>query len=218
MGVGEGIVIAAPNALIESKAKAMRLPVVVSADWSHPFERALILETGAGVQWDMLAAGFYLVRTWDMAAALSLRDASDEQGPRPVLACETGSPSEQERTRKIVRDLRMPVYASELVFVQRNETTQEFIETWRTERCHGPDMRLAFLRAFYRVKPRLCALPSIWMGGAREAQSMGRRRSARASRLVSVEVAPGRLVRCYPGQEDQVREMYARQRRRRERG
>lgn len=211
--MGVGIVIAAPDAAIEAKVKAAGLSVVVSSDWSHPYERALILETGAGVQWEMISAGFHLVKTWDLAVPLSLKLTASGRDAGPVLACEIGTPEEQARTRKIVGDLRMPVYASEMVFVQR-AMGREFIEVWRNERCHGTDKRLSFLRAFYQVKPRLCALPSVWLGGVRQAHAQ--RRSARGSRLVSVEIGPGRYVRCYPGQEEQVRAMYARKARRRE--
>ncbi len=91
-------------------------------------------------------------------------------------------------------------------------------------------MRLAFLRALYRVKPRLCVLPRSWLAAvqerskqdarAREGKGTIKRRKAktrteryrgraRGKTLVAVKVAPGVSVQCHKGDEEQVKALYA---------
>jgi len=76
----------------------------------------------------------------------------------------------------------------------------------------GVNRRLAFLRALYRVKPRLCVLPVTWLAkvAARSKQDAiavrGRGRPT-GQRLVEVELGPGRFVKCNPGDEDAVLKM-----------
>lgn len=209
--VTEGLVLRAPDAAIESDARRHGYTVVISADYANPFERALIVEPGTGVPWAMVSAGLHLLEVWDAAAPLLLgKDDRHTLLARDVAGANAG---ELARTAKIVHDLRMPVYASELLFVHKGERATELIETWRTELCHGPNQRLAFLRAFYQVKPRLCALPSIWSGVARQAQvqqpTAERTARPRENALVRVEIKPGVYVRCRPGNEASVRAFYA---------
>lgn len=209
--VTEGLVLRAPDAAIEAEARKYGYGVVISADYASPFERALIVEPRTGVPWAMVPAGLHLLGVWDAAAPLLLgKDDRHTLLARDVAGANAG---ELARTAKIVRDLRMPVYASELLFLRKGDMATELIETWRNELCHGPNLRLAFLRAFYQVKPRLCALPSIWSGPARQAAQAQpqaeRSERPRANALVRVEIKPGVYVRCRPGNEESVRAFYA---------
>lgn len=78
------------------------------------------------------------------------------------LACNIGSDEDRARTKAIIRDLRIPYYRPELMFIKRNERTQAFIECWQTERLGG-DQRLGLLRALYLTKPFLWPLPAHWV-------------------------------------------------------
>jgi hypothetical protein len=217
VGLGRcGIVLREPNRQVEAEAAKHALPVIVASDMTTwPFERALLVGPKAAVPWQLVEAGYHLVTLWDAAAALMVGD--DDQHVRLAADIE-GTDTERKRTVKLLGDLRVPIYASELLFVRRSEMTIDLIETWRAEMVHGPEERLAFLRAFFLTKPKLCALPSIWTGAARQmayasgsTQPLGREvRRARAN-LVRVEYAPGRWVQCRPGEEQTIVEQMQRQ-------
>jgi len=216
-GLGHcGGVLREPNQAVEAEAAAHALPVIVASDMTTwPFERALLVGHKAGVPWVLVEAGLHLVETWDAAAPLMVGD--DDQHVRLAADIEC-TETERKRTAKLLGDLRVPLYASGLLFVRRSEVTIDLIETWRAEMVHGPDERLAFLRAFFLTKPRLCALPSIWTGDARRMAAMGvgdppLRREVRRARanLVRVEYAPGLWVQCRPGEEQQIVEQMQRQ-------
>lgn len=214
-GLGHcGIVLREPNRMVEAQAAGHGMPVIVASDMTTwPFERALLVGPAAALPWSLVEAGLHLVETWDAAAPLMVGD--DDQHVRLAADIEA-TDTERKRTAKLLGDLRVPVYASGLLFVRRSEVTIDLIETWRAEMVHGPDERLAFVRALFRCKPKLCALPSIWTGAARQeafgsTQPLGREvRRARAN-LVRVEYASGLWVQCHPGEETQVTEQMQRQ-------
>ncbi len=54
----------------------------------------------------------------------------------------------------------MPVYDTRLMFIRRCHATRELVDEWVAEDGHRG---LAFLRALYRVKPLVLALPTTWV-------------------------------------------------------
>jgi len=128
------------------------------ADPSVPWPVTLLLSWGAQTPWGLVDVSRLLVQTWEMAVPLwhygkTANDVGDEE--------------ERAATRDIVRDLRVPLHSVEFVVVRQGHIGQTFVETWKEEMGRFPagDRRLAFLRAFYRIKPRLCALPAAWVLG-----------------------------------------------------
>jgi len=85
-------------------------------------------------------------------------------------------------------------------------------DAYLEELAQGGEAHLSFLRAYYRTKPRLCVLPVTWLAKVFERSKMevtgmavrggGRKRTG--TKLVSVEIAPGRFVKCNPGDEETV--------------
>jgi len=83
----------------------------------------------------------------------------------------------------------------------------------------GGDMRLAFVRALYIVKPLVLALPNSWLARPSQGRRVNSLAHAGAMPLTRVEVMPGRFVRCRIGDEEAVRAEFAkRQKRRRQNG
>ena len=119
------------------------------------FERTLLWDGSARLRPDMINVGFSLLGKWQMAVPL---------WSYTELACHIGSEEDREATKAVIRDLRVPVYDTRVVFVRRCSDTQAFIREWLKERTHGGDDKLAFQRALYRCKPVLCALPVSWTG------------------------------------------------------
>jgi hypothetical protein len=210
-----GVILSAPDEMIMAAAKGHGYAVVLSSAPAIVFERALVVEPRAYIRWDLVPAGFDFVQKWDAAVPLWRYEA---------LAGEIGTPSERERTAQLTLDERVLVLAPELLFVRNSPEARALLEAWHEERKYGPDSRLAFLRAYYRVKPRLCVLPCSWngnvnvnvtktsanprlRGGHQDAPIPVRepRHQREAPQLVSAEIAPGRYVRCKPGQEEQLK-------------
>jgi len=186
-------------------AKRTGLRVEITDGYDVAFDRALIVEPGMTIPWRLVDYGFHFLERWDAAAPLWRYGE---------LAETVGNSADQKRTAKIVRDLRVPLYAHELLFARGTGDGRALLDAWMSERDGGGDARLAFLRALYQVKPRFCALPRSWTGEhlrSRRAQAVQHvpqhlRRYVKPSGegLVRVEIRPNVYVRCKPGQEADV--------------
>jgi hypothetical protein len=103
---------------------------------------------------ELLPVGFGFLDKWEMAAPLW----SYEE-----LALSLGTPADREDTQVLIHDLRVPAFDSRLVFVRRCEAVEAVIGEWLTSSLD--DERLRLLRAIYRVKPLVLALPCSWQKG-----------------------------------------------------
>lgn len=208
------IVVRKPDKVAAAKGKSLRCEVVVADDWEIRGDATLFIAPGTCVPWDLLAAGFNFMVRWDAAAPLWRYG---------VTAADLGTPAERKHTQSITRDLRIPVYAPELLFVRNSDDGQALVKAWRESCTTGADERLAFVRALYMVKPRFCALPTTWLADVakRAAQDMKiaavRQKAGHAAAgLVNVQIGPNQFVRCYAGQEAEVLHRFGLMRQRRE--
>lgn len=124
-----------------------------------PFPRVLWWDpAGASLRPDLVGTGFQLLDTWQAAAPLYSYQ---------TLARDQGDETDRSRTEALVHDLRVPVYESRCLFLRRCQATRDLMAAWAEERVEsgrGPENdRLAFLRALYRVKPLVLALPTTWI-------------------------------------------------------
>jgi hypothetical protein len=218
--------------MVEDQLRKHGCQVLIGQGWELPAARTLFVVAGMAVPYNLLEAGFGFLAKWDVAAPLWRYG---------VLAADVGTPSERERTQAITLDLRLLLYAHELLFVRDSADGRRFLETWLAE-CEGKsEPRLAFLRALHLVKPIICTLPASWV--AAEAQrvrldarvhlpgskvfAVGKpgprgvpvltelRRPVRsAPGLVRFELTPGRFVQCRPGEEEMIRARFSQGRRR----
>jgi len=162
----------------------------------------------------LIPAGMHFLERWDVAAPLWRYG---------VLAKDQGTPSDQKRTEAVIRDLRVLLYAHELLFVRDSPDGRRFLETWRAE-CGdgngtGSDERLAFLRALYLVKPLFCALPRSWLAdlqkrAEQDARTARSRAMSHQQVMVRVQIGPNVFVSCPEGQEEKTKERFARMRER----
>lgn len=202
MAKSKGIVLLGTDKGIEKRANGKGLKVIVDPSMPLAFDKTLFVEPGADVPWDLLPAAWHFLERWDAAVPLWRYG---------VNACDVGSKAEQKRTKDVIRDLRVLLHAVELLFVRNNADGKALIEAYREELEDSREKRLAFLRALYRIKPRLCVLPRSWQAkvfqrSKLDAQAMRGQRHT-AAKLVTVEVGPGRFVKCNPGDEEKVIEM-----------
>ena len=172
-----------------------------------PFTKTLIVQAGTRVPWDLLPAAWHFLERWDAAAPLWRYG---------VTAADVGTAEERRRTAAVVRDLRVLLHSIELLFVRDNEDGRALVAAYREELVPASagmtgEKRLAFLRALYRVKPRLCVLPISWLAEVQaRAKQDATARPAQRDRpepgrpLVRVEITPGRWVKCHAGDEERV--------------
>lgn len=103
---------------------------------------------------EKMEAGLKVLDRWQVAVPLACED---------TLAATIGSQEERDRTLAVIRDLRVPVYETGLMFIRRCDATSQLLATWQEEEMPHGDTRLAFLRALYLVKPIILALPYTWV-------------------------------------------------------
>jgi len=128
---------------------------VESGDWpALPWVKTMIYNPGLQLRRDLVPIGFSLLDTWQAAVPIWDYDK---------LALDLGDQAERDRTVGIIRDLRVPAYATDLMFVKRSDDTQRLMDVWRDEHWQGNDPRLSFLRALYQVRPVILALPTTWI-------------------------------------------------------
>lgn len=196
------IVIRSDDKTIRSRAKKAGAKVVVTDSWEVTGPTLFASTT---IPFDLISAGFHFLERWDVAAPLWRYNR---------IASDVGTPADQKRTRAITRDLRLLLYAPELLFVRDSDAGRALVTVWREECEHG-DERLAFLRALYKVKPIFCALPLSWLADIREkpgAVTKARRAKSRhkgsGRGMVKVQVGPNQHVKCKPGDEEAVRKRF----------
>ncbi len=117
-----------------------------------PYPKTLVWNPALKMRHELLGVGFRLLERWQVAAPLLSYD---------TLACHVGDEQDRARAEAVVRDLRVPVYDTRLVFVRRCAETVELVERWLAD---DGDETLALLKAVYAVKPMICALPTSWGG------------------------------------------------------
>jgi hypothetical protein len=209
-----GLVLRAPDGTVNMRAKKAGLTLTVTDRWDLPYGRTLFAAPGTIIPWDLIPAGMHFLERWDVAAPLWRYG---------VLAKDQGGPHDRERTEAVIRDLRVLLYAHELLFVRDSPDGRRFLETWRAE-CGdgngaGADERLAFLRALYLVKPLFCALPRSWLAdlqkrSEQDARTARSRAMSHQQVMVRVQIGPNVFVSCPEGQEEKTKERFARMRER----
>lgn len=200
------VVIGVRDGAIESGAKRAKLDVQYSDAPVLAFDKTLIVASGTRVPWGLLPAAWHFLERWDAAVPLWRYS---------MKAADVGTKQEQKATRAVIRDLRVLLHSVELLFVRDNEDGRALIEAYNEELAGGGERRLAFLRAYYRTKPRMCVLPRTWLAevqarAARDVKPSTVKPPQKLIDLVRVEIAPGRFVKCVAGEEERVREEFQR--------
>ena len=196
------IVIRTEDKTVRSRAKRAGIKVAVTDSWEVTEPTLFATST---IPFDLIGAGFHFLERWDAAAPLWRYGK---------IAADIGTSAERKWTKKITRDLRLLVYAPELLFVRDSTAGRKLVEAWRVECAHG-DERLAFIRALYMIKPIFCALPLSWLSevrkhgkGAAGARATRTHTVSAGQGLVLVQVGPNQHVKCKPGQEDAIKKRF----------
>ncbi len=124
-----------------------------------PFEceRTLLWMPSADIRLEAFAPVITWLDRWEVAVPLR---------PYDILAKDIGTEEERAASLPLLLDLRQPVYDSRVVLFRNCPRTRNLIQTWaKREMKEGGDADLAFLRAVWRVKPLILALPKTWATG-----------------------------------------------------
>lgn len=197
-----GIVLQHPNSALEQQARRAKLKAVVQVGYALPWERTLFVDPGLGqVPWEQVPRGLAFLDTWEAAAPIWNYE---------TLAADVAAGEECAVTETLIGDLRVPLYVHELLFVRDCAGGRALLTAFEEERAGGGDVRLAFLRALYRTKPLFLALPRSWLRVSRASERrVSTRRRVNTRPLVKIEIAPGRFVQCYRGDEEKVKADFA---------
>lgn len=132
------------------------LEIVYSDDVEIPFSETLIYNTKLNkLRIELLPIGFKWLKSFQVI--LPLLDYT-------TLAIHLGNSDDQLKAKEILKELRVPVYDTRLMFVRRCDETKELLSRWKAHKGNFTDDKLAFLCALYEVKPLHLALPNTWSG------------------------------------------------------
>lgn len=158
MLVGCGVIVTRPELLDEFKDRASPLGVGISISEAMDvslYDRTLLATESCNINQGYIGLGLNLLDRWEVACPLM---------NYTTLATNMGTEQDRELTKKVIRDLRVPVYDSRCIFLRKCESSNRLVETWKHEIRQGSgEMDLALLRAIYTVKPLLLALPVTWL-------------------------------------------------------
>lgn len=118
-----------------------------------PWDVTFLWDPEVPLQERYVPVGLSLLDVWEVAVPLL---------PYETLARDLSDEADRDRTRALIHDLRVPLYDDRFMFVRRTPNTETLMEFWQQERVDGPDRRLSLLRAVYRAKPFVLALPCTW--------------------------------------------------------
>lgn len=120
-----------------------------------PFSETLIYDPKfTKIRPEFIGIGFYWLKSFEVV--MPLWSYSE-------LAIHIGSEQDRIITKEVIRDLRVPVYDSVLIYVRRSKKTLEFIDTYNQYCEKIKEKKLALLCAFYEHKPITLALPTTWL-------------------------------------------------------
>lgn len=115
---------------------------------------ALLLADGIELSDTDREVGFRWLGTWDVAMPMM---------PYRRLAHSFGDDEERAMTKALVGNLHQPVYDERVMFVRDGSTADALLKARKKETCKHEDCPLPMLRAIWKIKPLLLALPNAWV-------------------------------------------------------
>jgi hypothetical protein len=190
-----------------------------------PFEHTLYVDAETEFKTSP-KVGFDLLDRWDMVIA--------EAETRSLGTTFPSNHIEADKTASWLGTPHILYHNSGMIFWRKNEATAKLFDLWSKEwlKYKGWDEQVALLRALLRSEVLFLNVPFTWncrgpvgaylvyhrfasraarkyRGDAHTVRSTGPSRVT-ARPLVLVELAPGRSVRCYAGDEEKVQAYFKR--------
>jgi hypothetical protein len=119
------------------------------------FQYNLIWTPSLPLRVELLPTAMHLLDTWEII--VPMWDYNE-------LAAGIGSEEDRAKVKATVRDLRVPLYDTRMMFVRKTDSTERLFAEYVKELSAGMEDKLAFLLALYRVKPFIMPTPLTWTG------------------------------------------------------
>jgi len=150
-----GIVVTGSLAKAKAHLKKSNYDLDLTTGRELAFPRTLLWNPNVNLRLDLVPVGFHrLTAGWQIAAPLWRYQK---------LARDIGSDADRAKTAALIHDLRVPVYETGCMYIRRCAETRRLMRTWKKELQDGGDEKLAFMRALYKTKCVICALPTTWV-------------------------------------------------------
>lgn len=120
------------------------------------YSENMIWTNGINIRRENLFVGFKLLKNWQIAVPLHSYD--------DLAVHQTMTKSEKEYIKSVIKELRVPIYNTNLMFIRRCDETQVLLNQWGIEKEIIKNDSLSFHVAMYKTNPVLCALPVNWIG------------------------------------------------------
>lgn len=138
------------------KSTIPHIEIMLGDELEIPFSETLLYNSKLKkLRVEMLPIGFKWLKSFQII--ISLLDYT-------TLAIHLGNSNDQLKAKEILKEMRVPVYDTNLIFIRRCDETKELVSQWKENRTIFTDDKLAFLCALYQVKPLHLALPNTWIG------------------------------------------------------
>lgn len=119
------------------------------------YSENMIWSNCVNIKRENILVGFNLLKKWQVAIPMYSYD--------DLAIHQKMSNSEKKYLTDVVKDLRVPIYNTNLIFIRRCDDTRQLLEQWEKEKEFLKDDKLSFLSAYYKTKVTLCALPVNWI-------------------------------------------------------
>lgn len=146
---------------LETNAKQQIIETIPHLEMAYgstpdiPFSETLIYDTKLKpLRVELLHVGFKWLEKFQLL--IPMHDYAE-------LAVHIGTEQDREITKSIIRELRVPVYDTRLIFVRRCDETKELFIKWQEYKTKISEDKLAFLCALYEIKPVMMPLPTTWI-------------------------------------------------------
>lgn len=126
-----------------------------SDDYYMFYSENMIWNNGVNIRRENLFVGFKLLKNWQLAVPLHSYD--------DLAIHQTMTKDEKSYIKAAIKELRVPIYNTDLMFVRRCDETQELFNQWEIEKTIIENNSLSFHVAMYKTNPVLCALPVNWV-------------------------------------------------------
>jgi len=143
------------NLLTNIKQDIPGIELTHSDDYHMFYSENMIWNNGVNIRRENLFVGFKLLKNWQLAVPLHSYD--------DLAVHQTMTKDEKIYLKSAIKELRVPIYNTDLMFIRRCDETQALFNQWEIEKTIIENNSLSFHVAMYKTVPVICSLPVNWV-------------------------------------------------------